>query len=97
LLKDAISRVNGQTRPMSAGVPGTKSSFRRSDIRYLAVNFLFIGPKNHITGGYQCNSDVLELIRVLHCLGPKGEYRTGRVKVKKFHHEEHEEHEEGQN
>ena len=26
----------------SAGVPGTKSSFRRSDIRYMAVYFLFM-------------------------------------------------------
>ena len=48
LLKDAISRVSGQTRlRRSAGVPGTKSSFRRSDIWYMAVYFLSMLSRYH--------------------------------------------------
>ena len=48
LLKDAISRVSGQTRlRRSAGVPGTKSSFRRSDMRDITVCFLFMLSRYH--------------------------------------------------
>ena len=48
MLKDAISRVRGQTRPIrSAGVPGTYSSLRRSDIRCLTAWFLFMSLLYH--------------------------------------------------
>jgi len=51
LFKDAISRVNGQTRPRrSAGVPGTKPLFRLSDILYLDICVLFILSNYHFHG-----------------------------------------------